>query len=98
MFCKKKKRKKGRFLKISQYSQGLCQSLIFKVFSCEFCQIFKNAFFTEYFRATASDKNPVRAEKHDRIFVMQFISLLVFIGIFLIILYTFFHCDNKLLR
>ena len=38
----------------------LCQSLFFKketlaqVFFCEFCEIFKNTFFTEYLLATAS--------------------------------------------
>ena len=33
----------------------LCQSLM--VFSCEFCEIFKNTFFTEHFRTTASEKS-----------------------------------------
>ena len=40
----------------------LCQSLFFikketlaKVFSCEFCKIFKNTFFIEHLRASASD-------------------------------------------
>ena len=43
----------------------LCQSLLFKnvdiekenlaqVFSCEFCEVFKNTFFTEHFEMTAS--------------------------------------------
>ena len=47
----------------------LCQSLFFNacnfikketlplVFSCEFCEFFKNTFFTEHLRATASNGN-----------------------------------------
>ena len=44
----------------------LCQSLFFnkvaetlaQVFSCEFCQISKNTFFTEHLRVTLSKKRP----------------------------------------
>ena len=57
------------FLNISQNShENLCQSLLFnkegfskfikkealaQVFSCEFCEIFKNIYFTEHLQATA---------------------------------------------
>ena len=37
------------FLKVSVFSQTLA-----RVFSYEFCEIFKNTFFTEHFRTTAS--------------------------------------------
>ena len=49
------------FLEISQYSQeSTCAMVSFlietlaQVFSCEFCKIFKNSFFTEHLRTTAS--------------------------------------------
>ena len=48
------------FIKFTR--KNLCQSLLnfiingtlVQVFSCEFCEIFKNAFFTKHLRATAS--------------------------------------------
>ena len=45
------------FLKISQNSQeNTCTRVsLAQVFSCEFCKIFKNTFFTEHFRVTASE-------------------------------------------
>ena len=45
--CSQKFRKIGRRLP--------CQSIfLIKVFSCKFCDIFKNTFFTEHLRATSS--------------------------------------------
>ena len=56
MFCKKDALKN-----LAKFTgKHLCQSLFFKketlaqVFFCEFCEIFKNTFFTEYLWATAS--------------------------------------------
>ena len=48
------------FIKKEVLAQALACDFIKKeamaqVFSCEFCEIFKNTFFTEHFRATASD-------------------------------------------
>ena len=51
------------FIKILQSSQeNTCARVtLTQVFSCEFCKIFKNSFFTEYIRANASDnKNLLR--------------------------------------
>ena len=39
------------------------ESLI-QVFSCEFCEIFKNTFFTEHLRTTASEYLGVRESKY----------------------------------
>ena len=41
-------------LKISQNSKSFRLGTLWKVLSCEFCEIFKNAFFTEHLRTTAS--------------------------------------------
>ena len=38
------------FLKISQNSQENKKETLAQVFSCEFCEIFKNAFFIEHLR------------------------------------------------
>ena len=46
------------FLDFSQNSQeSTCARVFFlaKVFSCDFCEIFKNNFYTEHFWATASE-------------------------------------------
>ena len=56
--CSVRKGALRNFAKIT--GKHLCQSLFFKketlaqVFSCEFCEISKNTFFTEYLWATAS--------------------------------------------
>ena len=58
--CSVRKGVLGNFTKFT--GKHLCQSLFFnkvaetlaQVFSCEFCQISKNTFFTEHLRATAS--------------------------------------------
>ena len=62
----------------------LCQSLFFnkvaeketlaQVFSCEFCKIFKNTFFTEHLRTTASVtliKAAVRSLAFQKVFIKQ---------------------------
>ena len=48
--------KKGALRNFAKFTgKHLCQSLLFnKVFSCEFCEISKNTFFTEHLRVTAS--------------------------------------------
>ena len=57
VFCKK--RCSQNFVKFT--GKHLCQSLFFKkealaqVFACQFCKIYKNAFFTEHLLTTASD-------------------------------------------
>ena len=51
--------KKKVFLKISQNSQeNPCARVSFlaHVFPCEFCEMFKNTFFTEHLQTTASGK------------------------------------------
>ena len=50
---------KMMFLQISQNSQENTykKETIAQVFSCEFCEISKNIFFTEHLWATASDGN-----------------------------------------
>ena len=68
------------FLNISQNSQeNTCASLFFnkvagnfikketlvQVFSCEFSKIFKNTFFTEHLRATASKYRSVKRNSHN---------------------------------
>ena len=66
------------FLKISQNSQeNTCARVSFlqsevcnfitkdtlaQVFSCEFCEIFKNIFFTEHLRTTGSDLTVILKE------------------------------------
>ena len=51
---------KTMFLKISQNSQGNTCARVSEtqaqVFSCEFCEIFNNTFFTEHLWTTASEK------------------------------------------
>ena len=64
MFCEKDVLR--NFVKFT--GKYLCQGLFFnkvaglikkealaQVFSCEFCEIFKNTFFTEHFRETATE-------------------------------------------
>ena len=58
------------FLEISQNSQeNTCEAFNFikketlaDVFSCEFCDISKNTFFTEHRRATASRKSSINTQ------------------------------------
>ena len=45
---------KGKHLCQSIINATLLKETLVQVFSCEFCEIFKNTFFTEHFRTTAS--------------------------------------------
>ena len=68
------------FLKISHNSQEnnlarVCNFIkkeaLGQVFSCEFCRIFKNTFFKEHLRATASVYNTFAFEPGNRIILLQ---------------------------
>ena len=49
---------------ISQNSQeNICAGISFLVFSCEFCEIYKNTFFAEQHRTTASDYSRINSIK-----------------------------------
>ena len=42
-------------IKLSEVCNFIKKEALAQVFSCEFCKIFKNTFFTEQLRVTASD-------------------------------------------
>ena len=46
------------FNKVAGGSCNIIKDTLAQVFSCEFCEIFKNTFFTEHLWVTASDGRP----------------------------------------
>ena len=42
--------KKGAMKNLAKFTRNICAGIPFLVFSCEFCEIFKNTFFAEQHR------------------------------------------------